>query len=191
MGYALLTGTPLTAATALLSRMPGRHKGIGMKRAVKKKPAMVETVILVDESTGSTGVEQQVPAATSLPSSSSVAPVSPGEKKLRQAENEFAEWKAIASKAPRAEKEQAAQFTLAERIYEAKMRRWNNGFKRTKKPSPFGQVERYYKAKLELAGARRKHLQARLDTCDALAVCSDALLRVRDAEIARIRRGRM
>ena len=58
------------------------------------------------------------------------------------------------------------------------MRRWNNGFKRTKKPSPFGQIERFYKAKLELAGARRKHLQSRLDTADAIAACADALVRV-------------
>ena len=63
------------------------------------------------------------------------------------------------------------------------MRRWNNGFKRTKKPSPFGQIERFYKAKLELAGARRKHLQTRLDTADAIAVYEDALVRVRDAQI--------
>ena len=63
------------------------------------------------------------------------------------------------------------------------MRRWNNGFKRTKKPcSPFGQIEQFCKAKLELAGARRKYLQTRLDTADAMAVCADALVRVRDAQ---------
>ena len=72
------------------------------------------------------------------------------------------------------------QVQLAERLYEAKMRRWNNGFKRTNKMSPFGQMERYYKAKLELAGACRKHLQTQLDTANAMAVCSDALLRVRE-----------
>jgi hypothetical protein len=80
------------------------------------------------------------------------------------------EWKMIAAKAQRAEKEEASQLQLAERLYEAKMRRWNNGFKRTNKPSPFGQMERYYKAKLELAGARRKHLQTQLDTANAMAV---------------------
>ena len=124
-----------------------------------------------------------VSAATALPS--------PCEKKLRQAENEFDEWKLIAAKAQRAEKKKAAQLQLAERLYEAKMRRWNNGFKRTKKPSPFGQIERFYKAKLELAGARRKHLQRQLDTADAMVVCADALVRVRDAQIARMCRGRI
>ena len=191
MGYALLTGTPLTAATALLSRMPGRHKGIGMKRAVKKKVVVVETAPPADESTGNTGAEQRAASPPTLPASAAIAMPSPGEKKLRQAENEFDEWKAIAAKAQRAEKEEASQLQLAERLYEAKMRRWSNGFKRTKKPSPYGQIERFYKAKLELAGARRNHLQTRLDTADAMAVCADALVRVRDAQIARMCRGRM
>ena len=103
MGYALLTGTPLTAATALLSRMPGRHKGIGMKRAVKKKVVVVETAPPADESTGNTGAEQRAASHTPVLPSSHAAQVSPGEKKLRQAENELNEWKMIAAKAQRAE----------------------------------------------------------------------------------------
>ena len=107
MGYALLTGKPLTAATALLSRMPGRHKGIGMKRAVKKKVVVVETAPPADESTGNTGAEQRAASHTPVLPSSHAAQVSPGEKKLRQAENELNEWKMIAAKAQRAEQEEA------------------------------------------------------------------------------------
>ena len=59
-----MIGTPLTAATALLSRMPGRHKGIGMKRAVKKKVVVVETAPPADESTGNTGAEQRAASHT-------------------------------------------------------------------------------------------------------------------------------
>jgi hypothetical protein len=93
---------------------------------VKKKVVVVETAPPADESTGNTGAEQRAASPPTLPASAAIAMPSPGEKKLRQAENEFDEWKAIAAKAQRAEKEEASQLQLAERLYEAKpkMRRW-------------------------------------------------------------------
>ena len=71
--------------------MPGRHKGISMKRAVKKKVVAVETAPPADESTGNTGAEERAPSPLALPASAATAMPSPGEKKLRQAENEFDE----------------------------------------------------------------------------------------------------
>ena len=80
---------------------------------------MVETAPPADESTGNTGAEERAPSPPALPASAATAMPSPGEKKLRQAENEFDEWKLIAAKAHRAEKKEAAQLQLAERLYEA------------------------------------------------------------------------
>ena len=80
---------------------------------------VVETAPPADESTGNAGAEERAPSPPALPASSATAMPSPGEKKLRQAENEFDEWKLIAAKAHRAEKKEAAQLQLAERLYEA------------------------------------------------------------------------
>ena len=88
---------------------------------------MVETAPPADESTGNTRAEERAPSPPALPASAATAMPSPGEKKLRHAENEFDELQLIAAEAHRAEKKEAAQLQLAESLRGSTRRRCGGG----------------------------------------------------------------
>ena len=51
-----------------------------------------------------------------------------------------------------------SDFNLAQRLYDARMACWDRAEARKKKPSAVGQIEKLYKAQLELEKARSKRL---------------------------------
>ena len=84
--------------------------------------------------------------------------------------------------------EAKAQYTLSIRLVDAKMRRYQNGFKRKKKPSAIGQLEKGYKLQLELKDAlyRRQKVETMHEAACARENCAYAT--VLELENARLRR---
>ena len=88
--------------------------------------------------------------------------------------------------------EENSDFLLAKRQHKAKMQRFGSDSvdrgKRRGKASPSGQLERYYKAQLELAKAQIMHESCHQMVVEAQIKAKDALLQVQATEIARLRR---
>ena len=84
-------------------------------------------------------------------------------------------------------KEQTSEFLLAKRQHKAKMQSFTHSVDRGK-ASPSVQLERYYKAELEVRDASLRHEIVKEMVAEAQINAKDALLQVQAAEIARLRR---
>jgi hypothetical protein len=162
-----------------------------MNRPKKKKVSTVETMPTDQGSTGNTGTEQATAFSDGQPPPNEPpAPVSssPGRKERMEAASahEDARIEYAASKMLMTEAE--AQFKLALRLFDAKQRRYNNGFKRKPAPSPIGQLERGYKLQLELKDALLK--RQKVDTMHEAACAREtaAYATVLELQNARLRR---
>ena len=83
-------------------------------------------------------------------------------------------------------KKEGADLKLAERLFDAKVRRLSQSVE-SGKSSALGQVERSYEAELELAKAKLRHGTVSTMMAEAEARVYKALVVVKDAEIARLR----
>ena len=135
----------------------GKNKGLSMPRPIKNKVPAREEASEISDVTGVTGTEVDAthPPPPEHPHPSAVAP-SPGRLKRKQAESEWedlhGEWQAWEELNGEAERELA----VALRLYDAKQRRIVKAQKGKRHGSPFNELERIYKAELELVNAKLK-----------------------------------
>ena len=162
-----------------------------MNRPKKKKVVTFKTMPTDQDSTGTTGAEISTASPDHQPPKAeppALAPTSPGRKERMEAASahEDARIEYAASKELMAEAK--AQYTLSIRLFDAKMRRYQNGFKRKKKPSAIGQLEKGYKLQLELKDAlyRRQKVETMHEAACARENCAYAT--VLELENARLRR---
>ena len=163
----------------------GKNKALAVQRPKKKKVAAREEAPESTDDTGISGVEVPLPdpAHVELP----LAP-SPGQPKRKQAQvecdmlhMEFEAWQRLDAEA---EKELHTQ----ERLYEAKQRRIEKSQVGKRHGSPYGELERLYKAALELTGAKLTREIAESSTHNAEANWLAQQCRVLRLENSNLRR---
>ena len=163
----------------------GKNKALAVPRPKKKKVAAREEAPESTDDTGISGVEVPlpVPAHVELP----LAP-SPGEAKRKQAQvecdklhMEFEAWQRLDAGAEKA-------LHMQERLYEAKKRRIEKSQVGKRHGSPYGELERLYKAALELTGAKLKREIAESSTHNAEANWLAQQCRVLRLENSKLRR---
>ena len=163
----------------------GKNKKLTMPRAQKTKvPAREHAWDLVNEM-GVTGAEEPPPPPP--PTDSPAAP-SPGWAKRKLAKDELGElgtafmaWSDI-----NAEAEKELRMSL--RLYEAKVRRIEKAQAGKQHGSPYLELERIYKAELELTQAKAKRAEVEADANNAEANWLAQQCRVQRLENAKLRR---
>ena len=163
----------------------GKNKALAVPRPKKKKVAAREEAPESTDDTGISGVKVPlpVPAHVELPR----AP-SPGEAKRKQAQVEcdtlHMEFEGYQLLDAEAEK----KLHMQERIYEAKKRRIEKSQAGKRHGSPYGELERIYKAALELSVAKLKREIAESMTHNAEANWLAQQCRVLRLENSNLRR---
>ena len=163
----------------------GKNKKLTMPRAQKTKvPAREHAWDLVNEM-GVTGAEE--PGPPPPPTDTPAAP-SPGWAKRKLAKDELGElgtafmaWSDI-----NAEAEKELRMSL--RLYEAKVRRIEKAQAGKQHGSPYLELERIYKAELELTKARVNRAEVEADANNAEANFFAQICRVQSLENAKLRR---
>ena len=162
-----------------------------MNRPKKKKVAIVETMSTDQESTGNTENEPATVSSEPQPPKAeppALAPTSPGRKERMEAARAHEDARIEYAASVKLKAEAEAQFKLALRLFDAKHRRYTNGFKRKGKPSAIGQLERGYKLQLELKDAQLKLQTVKTIHEAACARETCAYATVLELENARLRR---
>ena len=156
-----------------------------MNRAKKKKVEAREEVVEAPEETGITGEAERSP---SPPPAEPAAAPSPGRMKRKQAQDEaeelYAEYKAYDELRSDAEKE----FTLAQRIYDAKMRRIDAAQKGKGRGSASEQLYRIMQAEVDHLRADLKHSDCGWEASNAECNWLAQQCRVVRLENAKLRR---
>ena len=164
----------------------GKNKALAMPRPKKKKVAAREEAPESTDDTGISGVEVPLPvsAHVELP----LAP-SPGQPKRKQAQvecdklhMEFEAWHQLDVKAEK-------ELRMQERLYKAKQTRIEKSQAGKRHGSPFGELERIYKAALALSDARWKREIAESSANNAEAnwlAQQCAVLRLENAKLHRV-----
>ena len=147
-----------------------RAKGIGMKKAKKTKVPAREEAMAAARGDGSVEeeAEEGEEPTPAQPAEPAPAP-SPGRRKREQAEAELDKLRGEYEAAQEFDDGAAKQLKVAERIYEAKMRRIDKSQAGKRHGSPFGELERIYKAEVELLRARLARSEAEGTACNAEA----------------------
>ena len=166
-----------------------RAKGIGMKKAKKTKVPAREEAMAAARGDGSVEeeAEEGEEPTPDLPAAPAPAP-SPGRRKREQAEEELIELKAEWEVRQEVEGESAKALTLAERIYDAKMRRLDKSQAGKRHGDPTRELERVYRAELELLRARLAHEEAEATSHNAEANVLAQQCRVLRLENAKLQR---
>ena len=166
----------------------GKNKALAVQRPKKKKVAAREEAPESTDDTGITGVELPlpVPARPEQP----LAP-SPGRHKRKHAQDECDELHIEFSAAQALDAEASRELTMQERLYQAKMKRIEKSQAGKRHGSPFGELERIYKAALALSDARWKQEIAESSANNAEAnwlAQQCAVLRLENAKLHRVLR---
>jgi len=133
----------------------GKNKKISAPRANKSKvPAREEALVAAEEEASAKEIAAEVVAMQPAAPAEVAAVPSPGRLKRKEAEAELDELFIEYEVMQEADSEAVKQLKLAERIYGAKMRRLDASQAGKRHGSPFGELERIYKAELELLRAR-------------------------------------
>ena len=132
-----------------------RQKGVGMRKPKKKKvEARQEASDAAREQDAAEEELEEVAAAPTTAPVEAPAKKSPGKRKREEAKDEMIDLYELFDIAKELEVDARKRFKLAERIYEAKQRRIEKSQAGTRHGCPFGELERIYKAKLELLYAQ-------------------------------------
>jgi hypothetical protein len=166
----------------------GKNKALAMPRPKKTKVAAREEAPENTDDTGITGVEVPlpVPACPEQP----LAP-SPGRLKRKHAQDECDELRIEFLAAQELDADASKELTMQERLYEAKMKRIDKSQAGKRHGSPFGELERIYKAALALSDARWKREIAESSANNAEAnwlAQQCAVLRLENAKLRRVMR---
>ena len=137
----------------------GKNKGLAPRAKKKAKVAAVEEVLDAakemrdaKENTGQ-GAAAQVPAPAAL---------SPGGLKRKQAEEELIELAAESEVLEELAAQAEQQIALAQRLYDAKMRRLDASQAGKRHGNPFKELERIYGAEVALLRAQRDCAEAQV-----------------------------
>ena len=163
----------------------GKNKKLTMPRAQKTKVPAREDAWEDENETGFTGAEE--PAPPPPPTDTPAAP-SPGRAKRKLAKDECDELGIayMAWSEMDAEAEQELRMSL--RLYEAKVRRIDKAQADKRHGSPFLELERIYKAELELTQAKMTRAEVEADTNNAEANWLAQQCRVMRLENVKLRR---
>ena len=162
-----------------------RAKGIGMPARRKQKRPAPE--IVSEEVCDAADAEIDLRLPTSSSSPLPRTGVSTRGPNLDKANAAYDEANLQLEVAQEILKEDKSEFLLAKRQHKAKMQRFSDSVDRGK-ASPSMQLERYYKAELEVRDASLRHEIVKGVVAEAQINAKDALLQVQAAEIARLRR---
>ena len=171
----------------------GKRKNmVGMARAKKKAVEVAQTTDqdggMIDYDMGGSGAEGSAPILSNCSHPPADEPASPGLVKCEQAMDVLleAQQKAeVARSAARAFKNGEA---LAQRLFDAKMRRVEAGDRRNRRKVAFGASKRIYEAIIELCYAQLKCAWSARSAAEAETACARAELRHAQAWSARLRR---
>ena len=161
-----------------------RAKGIGMPGRRKQKRPAPEIVSEEVCDAADEEIDLGLPASSSSPLPTGVSTRGPNLDKANAAYDEANLRLEVAQEIL---KEDKSEFLLAKRQHKAKMQRFSDSVDRGK-ASPSMQLERYYKAELEVRDASLRHEIVKGMVAEAQINAKDALLQVQAAEIARLRR---
>ena len=172
---------PLRAGT-----MPfGKNKKLTMPRAQKTKVPAREDAWEIENETGITGAEE--PAPPPPPTDAPAAP-SPGRAKRKLAKDECDELGIAYMAWSEMDREAEAELSMSLKLYEAKMRRIEKAQAGKRHGSPYLELERIYKAELELTQAKAKRAEVEADANNAEANWLAQQCRVQRLENAKLRR---
>ena len=169
-----------------------RKSAVGMPRPKKKK-----VVLLEEESeelpmaADDNGAEDGVPSPTDIKElelEPPAVPESPGKQQRLEAEDDYKFACEEASVAAVVLAEQKSKLLCAERLYQAKMKRWDAAERRKERPSAILQLERLYKSKIQLMEAQMATMAAQLVMEEADGAAFACHINVKTLEINRLRR---
>ena len=172
---------PLRAGT-----MPfGKNKKLTMPRAQKTKVPAREDAWEDENETGFTGAEE--PAPPPPPTDTPAAP-SPGRAKRKLAKDECDELSIAYMAWSEMDREAEAELSMSLKLYEAKWRRIEKAQAGKRHGSPYLELERIYKAELELTQPKAKRAEVEADANNAEANWLAQQCRVQRLENAKLRR---
>jgi len=166
----------------------GRPKKVGMKRAKKKKVPARESAPDNDDSMDIE--EDEVRPPSPAPGPRRAAP-SPGSVKRNAAKKECDELLVELEAYKELDADAAKELTMQKHLYKAKMQRIDKAQAGKRHGSPFAELERIYKAELELSQAKLKREVSESSVNNAEAnwlaqVCE--VLRLENAKLRRVMR---
>ena len=169
-----------------------RKLGLAKARPNKKK------VVLIAEEPEQAFEEEESEAAASNPSatndtkdsviSSSAVCESPGKLLREEAADDYNFACEEAAAADMVTIEALAELKGEQRLYEAKMKRWEAAERRKVRPSAISQLEKLYKSEIQLLKARLKAMAAQLCAEEAESSAHACHVNVKTLEINRMRR---
>jgi hypothetical protein len=162
-----------------------KNKGLAYKRPKKTKVAAREEAPESTDDTGVTGAEEPPPAPARI--EQPLAP-SPGRRKRKEAQDECDDLRVEFEAYQRLNAEAEKELHMQERLYQAKQARIEKSQAGKRHGSPFGELERIYKAALELSGAKLKREIAESSAHNAEANWLAQQCRVLRLENAKLRR---
>ena len=167
---------------------------LGLAKARPKK----QKVVLIAEEPEEASEEQKIAAVASDLSatndtkdsvtSSSAVLESPNKQLREEAADDYKFACEEASVAAVVLAEQKSKLLCAERLYQAKMKRWDAAERRKERPSAILQLEKLYKSKIQLMEARMATMAAQLVMEEADGAAFACHLNVKTLEINRLRR---
>ena len=163
----------------------GKNKKLTMPRAQKTKVPAREDAWEIENETGITGAEEPAPPP---PPTDAPAALSPGRSKRKLAKDECDELGITYMAWSEMEAEAEQELRMSVRLYEAKVRRIDKAQAGKRHGSPFLELERIYKAELELTQAKMTRAEVEADTNNAEANWLAQQCRVLRLENAKLRR---
>ena len=162
----------------------GKNKKLTMPRAQKTKVPAREDAWENENETGFTGAEE--PAPPPPPTDTPAAP-SPGRAKRKLAKDKCDELGIAYMAWSEMDREAEAELSMSLKLYEAKMRRIEKAQAGKRHGSPYLELERIYKAQLELTQAKAKRAEVEADANNAEANWLAQQCRVQRLENAKLR----
>lgn len=152
------------------------------KRKLEVAEATAEAGPEVDFDTGDTGVQQPGLNASGQAAAAQDPTDGPGQKKWRAALETFEKASEQAALVRRIATDHEKKEKLAERLYEAKMRRLEAGDKLGRRKKPFGAARRSYEALVELLQVQHKSVWMQCRAAEAERDAARAEMRVMELE---------
>ena len=167
----------------------GKRKNyVGMSKPKKRKLEPVETVDLVETNAGIGKDEPYLAHASPPPPSQPAAPPSPGAEKRKAAAEAHKEAALKYAVFQRKLGELLAKEKLAERVHDAKWKRWNAPRRNRKPRKPMAEVCRMYESTIDLHETCLMSARGRMITDEAFADALLAQIDVLKLENSRLRR---
>ena len=148
----------------------GKNKRLAAPRPKKKKvEAREEAIMAASENENPQENVCEDAEVISQPAKCAALPASPGRHKRKQAEEELEDLCIEYYMRDELSSDADKELSVHQRLYDAKMRRIDEAQRRKQRGSSFGELERIYKAELELLRARLRSAEAEASAHNAEA----------------------